>query len=297
MGIESLNSNQRDARTMLVIGGSSSTKLAQDLAVTLNAEYLPSGTKRFPDGECFLRLEKESIDDDVVIVQNSSPDGNLVELFLLQDAAYALGAKRIINVIPYFGYARQDERFNKGEPLSAQVMVDHIMLNCDKVVLVDIHNIDIMDWFDEVEVVNTFAAPAIGRYFKDSAIDLVLAPDQGAMQRAHLVSEVLNCESDYMIKTRLSSTQVHMAPKSIDCNNKKVLIVDDIISTGGTIVAATEELKRAGARSVYAACTHGLFIGNALDRLKKHCDKVVCANTLESEVSVVSVAPEVAKAI
>ncbi len=281
----------------MVIGGSSSTKLAQDLAVTLNAEYLPSNTKRFPDGECFLRLEKESIDDDVVIVQNSSPDGNLVELFLLQDAAYALGAKRIINVIPYFGYARQDERFNKGEPLSAQVMVDHIMLSCDKVVLVDIHNIDIMDWFDEVDVVNTFAAPAIGRYFKDSAIDLVLAPDQGALQRAHLVSEALNCESDYMIKTRLSSTQVHMVPKSIDCNNKKVLIVDDIISTGGTIVAATEELKKAGARSVYAACTHGLFIGNALDRLKKHCDKIVCANTLESEVSVVSVAPEVAKAI
>jgi ribose-phosphate pyrophosphokinase len=282
---------------MLVIGGSSSTKLAQDLAVELNAEYLPSGTKRFPDGECFLRLEKESVDGDVVIVQNSSPDGNLVELFLLQDAAYALGAKRIINVIPYFGYARQDERFNKGEPLSARVMVDHISLNCDKVVLVDIHNIDIMDWFDEAEVVNTYASPAIGRYFKESGVDLVLAPDQGALQRAHLVAEVLGCESDYMIKTRLSSTQVHMAPKTIDCNNKKVLIVDDIIATGGTIVAATEELKRAGARSVYAACTHGMFIGGALDRLKKYCDKVVCANTLESEVSVVSVAPEVAKAI
>jgi ribose-phosphate pyrophosphokinase len=88
-----------------------------------------------------------------------------------------------------------------------------------------------------------------------------------------------------------------MTPKNIDAKNKKVLIVDDIISTGGTIVAATEELRRLGARSVSAACTHGLFVGGALDRLKKYCDKITAANTLESEVSVISVAPEVAKAI
>ncbi|QLH75068.1 MAG: ribose-phosphate diphosphokinase [Methanomassiliicoccales archaeon] len=282
---------------MLVIGGSASSRLAQDLAQVLNAEYVPAGVKRFPDGECYLRLNKESIDDEVVIVQNSYPDTNLVELFLLQDAAISLGAKKVTNVIPYFGYARQDERFNKGEPLSAKVMVDHIQLNSDKVILVDIHNINIMDWFDEAEVANVYAAPAIGRYFKESGIDLVLAPDEGALKRAGMVAEVLGCEWDYLIKTRLSGTQVHMSPKNIDAKNKKVLIVDDIISTGGTIAAATEELKKAGARSVFAACTHGLFIGGGLDRLRKYCDVIVCANTLESEVSVVSVAPEIAKAI
>lgn len=282
---------------MLVVGGSASCKLAQDLAKEMNAAYLPALVKRFPDGECYVRLEKESIDEDVIIVQNSYPDGNLIELLLLQDAANSLGAKRIVNVIPYFGYARQDERFNKGEPLSARVMVDHIQLNCDKVVLVDVHNVDMMDWFDEAEVVNTFAAPAIGRYFKDSGVELVLAPDEGALKRAGLVAEAIGAEWDYLVKTRLSGTQVHMSPKNIDAKNKKVLIVDDIISTGGTIVAATEELKRAGARSVYAACTHGLFIGGGLDRLKKYCDKIVCANTLESEASIISVAPEIAKAI
>ena len=101
---------------MLVVGGSASTKLAKDLATELNAEYTPATVKRFPDGECYVRIEKESLDDDVVIVQNSYPDEKLVELFLLQDAAIGLGAKKVTNVIPYFGYARQDERFNKGEP-------------------------------------------------------------------------------------------------------------------------------------------------------------------------------------
>ncbi|MCE5296829.1 MAG: ribose-phosphate diphosphokinase [Euryarchaeota archaeon] len=280
---------------MIVIGGSASSKLAQDLALVMNAEYVSAGVKRFPDGECYIHLQKESIDDEVVIVQNSYPDTNLVELLLLQDAAISIGAKKVTNVIPYFGYARQDERFNKGEPLSAKVMVDHIQLNADKVVLVDIHNINMMDWFDEAEVVNTYAAPAIGRYFKDQSIDLVLAPDEGALKRAGMVAEVLGCEWDYLTKTRLSGTQVHVSPKNIDAKNKKVLIVDDIISTGGTIAAATDELKKAGARSVFAACTHGLFIGGGLDRLRTYCDKVVCANTLESEVSVVSVAPEIAK--
>ncbi|MBP8685815.1 MAG: ribose-phosphate diphosphokinase, partial [Methanomassiliicoccales archaeon] len=109
--------------------------------------------------------------------------------------------------------------------------------------------------------------------------------------------ERLGVDWDYMIKTRLSGTHVHMTPKNIDAKDRRVLIVDDIISTGGTIIAATEELKRLGARNVMAACTHGLFVGNALDNLKKHVDRLACANTLESEVSLISVAPVVARAI
>ncbi len=93
---------------MLVVGGSASTKLAKDLATELNAEYTPATVKRFPDGECYVRIEKESLDDDVVIVQNSYPDEKMVELFLLQDAAIGLGAKKVINVIPYYGYVYPD---------------------------------------------------------------------------------------------------------------------------------------------------------------------------------------------
>ncbi len=282
---------------MIVIGGSASSNLAKDLALHLNAEYVQAVNKTFPDGEIYARIEREALRGEVVIVQNSYPNDKLVELLLLQDAAIGLGAEKVTCVIPYFGYARQDERFNRGEPLSAKVMVEHIQMRADKVILVDIHNPAIMDWFTKAKVRDVHAAPCVGDFFKEYGVDLVLAPDEGALKRAGWTAEKLGVDWDYLVKTRLSGTHVHMTPKNIDAKDRKVLIVDDIISTGGTIVAATEELKRLGARTVMAACTHGLFVGNALDNLKKHVDKLACANTLESEVSQISVAPEVAKAI
>ncbi|TFG56950.1 MAG: ribose-phosphate diphosphokinase [Methanomassiliicoccus sp.] len=282
---------------MIVIGGSASTNLAKDLASNLNAEYVQAVTKTFPDGETYARIDREALNGEVVIVQNSYPNDKLVELLLLQDAALGLGAEKVTCVIPYFGYARQDERFNRGEPLSAKVMIDHIQMNTDKVVLIDVHSPEIMEWFTKAEVIDVHAAPCVGDFFREFGVDLVLAPDEGALKRASWTAERLGVDWDYMVKTRLSGTHVHMTPKNIDAKGRKVLIVDDIISTGGTIIAATEELRRLGARSVMAACTHGLFIGNALDNLKKHVDKLACANTLESDVSQISVAPEVAKAI
>ncbi len=282
---------------MIVIGGSASTNLAKDLAKEMNAEYVQAITKTFPDGETYARIDREALRGEVVIVQNSYPNDKLVELLLLQDAALGLGAEKVTCVIPYFGYARQDERFNRGEPLSAKVMVDLIQMKADKVILVDIHNPAIMDWFTKAKVRDVHAAPCVGDFFKEFGVDLVLAPDEGALKRAGWTAERLGVDWDYLVKTRLSGTHVHMTPKNIDAKDRKVLIVDDIISTGGTIVAATEELKRLGARSVMAACTHGLFVGNAMDNLKKYVDKLACANTLESEVAQISVAPEVAKAI
>jgi len=282
---------------MIVVGGSASTGLAKDLARELNAEYVQALTKTFPDGETYARIDRDALHGEVVIVQNSYPNDKLVELLLLQDAALGLGAEKVTCVIPYFGYARQDERFNRGEPLSAKIMVEHIQMSADRVVLVDIHNPEIMDWFTKAKVKDVHAAPCIGDFFKEHGVDLVLAPDEGALKRAGWTAERLGVDWDYMIKTRLSGTHVHMTPKNIDAKDRRVLIVDDIISTGGTIIAATEELKRLGARNVMAACTHGLFVGNALDNLKKHVDKLACANTLESEVSLISVAPVVARAI
>lgn len=282
---------------MKIIGGSASTNLAKGLAKELNGEYIQAITKTFPDGETYARIDREALRGEVVIVQNSYPNDKLIELLLLQDAARALGAEKVTCVIPYFGYARQDERFNRGEPLSAKVMVDHIQLGADKVVLVDIHNPEIMEWFTKADVIDVHAANCVADFFKEFGVDLVLAPDEGALKRAGWTAARLGVDWDYLVKTRLSGTHVHMTPKNIDAKGRRVLIVDDIISTGGTIIAATEELKRLGARTVMAACTHGLFVGNALDNLKKYVDKMACANTLECEVSLISVAPEVAKAI
>jgi ribose-phosphate pyrophosphokinase len=282
---------------MIVVGGSSSRKLADDLAKELGTGLLQATSKRFPDGECYVRLETEEIDKEVVIVQNSHPDDMLVELLLLQDAAVRLGAERITNVIPYFGYARQDKLFNRGEAVSAQVMVEHIEMRAKKVITVDIHSAETLDWFRKAKGVDVHAMSCIGSFFSNAGIDLVLAPDEGAAERAEGVAKILGSDWDHLVKTRLSGTEVRMAPKRLDVKGRSVLIVDDIISTGGTIEAATRQLRSLGARRVVAVCTHGLFTMGALERLKKCCDRVLSTNTLENEVSEISVAPAIAEAI
>jgi len=282
---------------MIVIGGSSSRGLSADLASVLGVECEQATVKRFPDNECYVRIEKESLDPEAILVQNSYPDSNFVELLLLQEAARSLGVERLVTVVPYFGYARQDKRFEKGEPISAKVMAHHLQLYSDKMITVDIHTPSILDWFDTAESVDVGAAPEIGRFFSKAGIDLVLAPDQGASKRANEVASVIGVEWDYLVKIRLSGTEVKISPKNLDVKGRNVLIVDDIISTGGTIIAATRELRKMGASSVTATCTHGLFAKGALPKLYEECDKVVSANTLEGEVSEISVAPQIAKVI
>ncbi len=254
-----------------------------------------ASTKRFPDGECYTRIECDTIDDHVVVVQNTYPDGDLVEMLLIQDAIKSLGAKTVACVIPYFGYARQDRLFNPGEPESAKVMARMLEMNTDHVVTVDLHKQDTLRWFS-CPAVDVKAAPAIGEFFSDHEVDIVLSPDIGARSRAEEVGKIMGVDSDHLQKTRLSGMDVRIAPANVDVGGKNVLIVDDMISTGGTIVAASNELKKVGAERVYVACTHGLFVQDALQRMA--CvDEVVCCNTVMSEVSRISVAPLVAKAL
>jgi ribose-phosphate pyrophosphokinase len=282
---------------MIVLGGSTSKSLSQDLAKVLGLEYVQATTKRFPDGEAYVRIERDALDKEVVLVQNTYPDSNFLELLLLLDAARGLGADKITCVIPYFGYARQDRRFNPGEALSAKVILRHLEMEMDRLLTIDLHKPDVLEWFARAPAKDLKAAPAIGNFFAAFGIDLVLGPDKGAVHRAKEVADVMGCESDHLEKTRLSGTEVRIAPSQIGAKGKTVLIVDDIISTGGTIVAATSELKRLGAAKVYAACTHGLFTGGAVERLRGVCDMVVSTNTLESEASKISVAKVVAKEI
>lgn len=282
---------------MMILCGTTSKSLARDLSDKTGATLLEAEVRRFPDGECYVRFDRESVDKDVVIVGNTYPDGNLVEFILMHDAARGLGAEKITSVVPYFGYGRQDRRFLPGEALSAQVMLRHIALETDRLLTIDLHKPDILRWFTKPGAKDLTAAPAIGEHFAGKGIDLVLAPDKGAAQRAADVAHIIGCNSDHLLKTRISDTEVKINPSRLDAKGKNVLIVDDIISTGGTIVAASNELRRLGAHHVTAACTHGLFVGNALEKLKKATDGVVCANTLENEVSTISVAGEVAKAL
>ncbi|AGI47161.1 ribose-phosphate pyrophosphokinase [Thermoplasmatales archaeon BRNA1] len=271
--------------------------LAKELAGALDCKYIQAASNRFPDGECYIRIDEEKLDDDVIIVQNTYPDGNLVEMFLLQDAVRRLGAKRIALVIPYFGYARQDKVFKLGEPESAKVMCKLLDLNCDRIITIDIHKESVLDNFSCPHK-DLKAAKAIADYFSEKGIDIVISPDIGAAGRAKAVADYMGLPYDHLNKTRLSGTEVRIEPATADVKDKKVLIVDDMISTGGTIIAASNALKEAGAKGVSVACTHGMFVNNALERFAgSSLDNILSCNTLNSAVSHISVADLVADAI
>jgi len=281
---------------LYVVGGSASRKLSQSLARELRVNNAMVESKRFPDGECYVRIKEDLKDQEVVLVQTTFPDPNLVELFMLQDAVREMSPSRLVTVVPYFGYARQDKKFNDGEAISARAISRLIDRSTDEFITVDIHAPKILEWFD-VEASDVSVMPIFGRFLKEKGVDLVLAPDKGALDRASAAAKVLGCEWDHLEKTRIDSETVTMAPKDLDAYGKTVAIVDDIIATGGTIIRATEALKEQGAAKVFAVCAHGLYTKNALDRLEPVCDAVFSADTIENPTNVISAASALAEKI
>ena len=279
---------------MKIIGGSASGMLAAELARVLNADLVETEFRRFPDGEGYARILGDLNDEHVLLVQTTLPDPNIVELFLWQDAVNDFDIENLITVTPYFGYGRQDKAFESGEAVSARAIAERIELFTDEVVMVDIHNPHVLEYFGK-PVTHLTAAPAFARHL-DGKVDIVLSPDEGRMEMANGVSEILGTDTDYLEKIRHDATTVEIKPKSLDVAGKRVAIVDDIISTGGTLGLATKQLKEEGVESIIALCTHGLFIGDAMDKLY-NCAEVISTDTVESEHSKISVAQEIADAI
>lgn len=281
---------------MIIVSGSASKSLSKTLAQEMGEKLANVESRRFPDDECYVRIHDNLDGEEVVVVQTSYPDDKIIELFLLQDAVKEFKVEKLVTVIPYYGYARQDKKFNEGEPISAKTLAKLISLSSDSLITVDIHEEKIMDWFD-IPSKNISGMPQLGFYLKNLNPDIIIAPDKGAQELAKIVADVVECDWDYLEKIRIDGENVEMKAKNLSVSGKKVAIVDDIIATGGTIVRATEHLKSQGAKEVYAACTHGLFAKNALPRLQHVCHEVISTDTIENETSVVSVAKEVAKAL
>ncbi len=281
---------------MIIVPGKTSKKLAINLGKELGASCAEVEITRFPDHEGKVRLDTNLDNETIILVQNTYPDENVVELFLLQDAIHEFNIEQLITVIPYYGYARQDKKFNTGESISARALAKHIELMTDKVILIDIHAKTILDWFDK-PVIEVTGMVLMGEFLKQYSPDIIMAPDKGAIDRASIVAKVLGSDFDYLEKTRLDGNTVVMKAKELDVKGRSVAIVDDIIATGGTIIKATNELKQQGATNVYAACTHGLYTSDAIPKLVKCCDKVISTDTLETETSVITLAPAIAKSI
>jgi ribose-phosphate pyrophosphokinase len=276
---------------MYIIGGTASKTIAEDLSKELKVPLANTISKRFPDEEFYFRILDNITGKHVIIVQTTYPDPNIIELFLLQNAVEEAGAKEISIVIPYFGYARQDTKFQDGEPISAKAMANLISLNADIVITVDPHKEHILDFFS-TSAHSCSAVPELAKYLKKKNIDMILAPDKGALERAKQASEIIGCDFDYMEKTRIDGTTIEIKPKELDSQNKNVAIIDDIISTGGTMAKSIQQLKKHGAKNVYVACTHGLFAGNAIKKLSSAgCKEIIATDTIQSKFSKVKITP------
>ncbi|KAF5089042.1 Ribose-phosphate pyrophosphokinase [anaerobic digester metagenome] len=282
----------------MIIGGSASQKLAAKIAWELEDTLCPVETRKFPDGERYLRI-KEDVEDGAVVVQSTGypQDENLIELFLILKTLQDMAVEDVKVVIPYFGYGRQERRFKDFEAVSASIMADMIeFCGASELLCVNLHEDDIRDFFD-IPVHNLSAmqplAEHIGARFEDPVI---VAPDKGALSFAEEIAGILGCECDHMEKTRISPEKVETKPKNMDVKGRDTVIIDDIISTGGTIVNATNILRKHGAESVVVSCVHPVLVGDALLKIfAAGVDDVIGTDTLRSDVSTVSVAGIIAQ--
>jgi ribose-phosphate pyrophosphokinase len=286
---------------MIVVGGSASAKLASRVARLARCERLRVETKRFPDGELYVRLGRRHISGCVAVIQSTGPpqDTNLMELLLLLDAVRDLGASRVTAVVPYLAYSRQDKRFKPGEAVSLRTVAKLIAsAGADELVTLDIHEEHSLRDFS-IPVRHLTAMHLLGEHLARRKLrdPVVIGADQGSEGRARAVAEPLGAPHDYLVKRRVTPTRVLTEPKEIDVRGRDVVIADDIISTGGTILEAARILRRRGARRVLAVCTHGVFAGGALGRLRRSGIRVVATDTIEGPASSVSVAPLIADAI
>jgi ribose-phosphate pyrophosphokinase len=279
---------------MKVICTEQSQVLATLVARALKTTVVDVKYSRFPDGEQYLLAG--DIDDEMTIVGSVVDNDSLVQLMLLVDAC-----DRATNrlVLPYMAYARQDKRFKAGEPVSSRVIARALSQGVSDVITVNIHEKEVLKSFT-VPAHNLSLAGDIGSYIRTLHLDnpLILAPDEGAMAFAEQVASTGGWECDHLEKTRLSGVEVKMAPRQLSAKSRSVVIVDDIISTGGTIATAAGMLYGQGARDVFAACVHGVFTGGAYTRLMATGIRdVICSDTIERSCSRVSAADQIAHAL
>jgi ribose-phosphate pyrophosphokinase len=293
---------------MLVVSGSSNPQLAEKIATKLKARLARVELSRFPNSEARIWIQEKDANDIAVVVQSfSAPaDNHIIEFCLLVDAVKRLGAKKIIAVVPWMGYCIQDKVFRQGEPLSARVIADLVQsAKVDSVITVDLHNETTLGFFS-LPLVHLTAWPIFIEGFKSrQAADIIVAPDVGALKETTKAAQELGLPLVTINKKRdLATGKVEIVGVDGEVQGKRALIMDDFISTGGTLVQTAEYLHDSGVTEIIVAVTHHLFVPGAQEKLEKSPITKLCitdtvANkTPESKkITVVSVANLIAEAV
>ncbi len=276
-----------------ILGGNASKDILLGVCEELGIEPAKHKVSRFADGEVFVQIEESVRGDDVFIVQSTNPPAeNLMELLLLADAAKRASAARVTAVIPYFGYARQDRKDKPRVPISAK-LVAKLMESAgfDRVLTVDLHADQIQGFFD-IPVDNLYATPIFKKFlYSENPAGLnpenwiMVSPDVGGIKRARAIAEKLwNLPIALVDKRRPKPNVAEVVRVIGEVENKKVILIDDIIDTATTITNAAFALKDAGASGIIIMATHGLFSDNAIEKLSGcPAEKVVITNTINQK--------------
>jgi ribose-phosphate pyrophosphokinase len=267
---------------MKIVSGPASKELAESVSALTGYPNVPVSSKIFPDGESYVRLEGSVQGEEVAIVQTTCPpaqDGRLLQLAFMADAAKRAGASKVTAVVPYLAYARQDKMFLSGEGISVETIARMLgAAGIDAFLTVNIHSENTLEKFP-YPAKTASAISLLAQYFVERGHKkaYALSPDKGAMYIAY-------------------TGQTTQTGKGLDVNGQTVIIFDDIISTGGTIVGAAKILRELGAAHVFTACVHPLLIGDAAKRiLDAGVEEIVGTDSVPGEFSKVSLAPLISK--
>lgn len=255
-----------------LFSGTANPELTHRIAELLGAQAGDMTLTRFSDGEIHVQVNQSVRGNDVFIVQSccSPANENLMELLIVVDAFRRASARRVTVVMPYFCYARQDKKVKPREPVTAKLVANLLTTaGANRVLTMDLHSGQIVGFFD-IPVDNLYAGPIIADYVKkniplDNAV--VVSPDVGGVTRARALAEVLGTPIAIIVKRRPEPNKAEVTEIIGDVSGRTAIMFDDMIDTGGSVVHGAEALVERGAAEVYAACTHGVLSGGAVDRL------------------------------
>ena len=271
---------------MKLIAGRSNPELAEEIAEFLDKKLTSVTLKDFANGETYFKIEENVRGEDVFIIQSTITDKHIIELLLMIDAAKRASAQRVTAVIPWYGYARQDRKASPREPISAKVIANLISTaGADRVLAIDLHSPQIQGFFD-VPLDDTWAFALFADYFVKKGVKdpVIVSPDAGGVKRASRLSNFLEAPIAIIDKRRTEHNKAEAMNVIGDVEGKNAIIFDDLIDTGGTISAAANAVKEAGAKEVYLCATHAVFSNDAVNKLKSSKAKeIIVTNTIPVE--------------
>jgi len=292
----------------LIVAGSNSKELARKIARKLKIQYSELIVKKFPDGDSYVRFAYPHLRNKIVIIVNGihpEPNDALVELVFAAHTARDLGASKVVLVIPYLAYMRQDKRFHGGEAVSNRIIAK-LLDCCDEIITVDPHLHRIHSLHEifprHVKVITLTAVKPIAEYVRKLERNMknieLIGPDIESSQWADKVANEFGKKAVILHKKRYSAENVRTKVKMENpVKGKTVALIDDIISTGHTMLEPIKQLKKMKAKKIYTIAVHGVFAENALQRLKKLGAIVVSTNTIENKAAKINVSGLIAESL